>query len=248
VSLIVRRREDASLGSIESGSPGGRNTLGSSGHAASPVVVAPTTPRRWVTLAFQDAAPNPESGLERFRLEALAAVRGPRPVEWWSGMSVTRRESVAVRKPEPKVGSWSGLVDPAHSTSPEQIGQLLRAWEHNPFRVTLLLACRHVPRFWDLPERDFDHCGLPDEQGVRRVPILGKVVRHLQRAASNDSNGAWDTLAQFEMLPEHVAHVREYLAERREMATLSNLVERQVEVWMVKYLDGTDSVPTATNA
>jgi hypothetical protein len=243
VSLIVRRE-----GSVEVAESGPSN--GRAGTAPNLTSFAAAVPKSWVNVGFHEASPHREAGLERFRLEAIATVRGPRPSHWKPGMFVTRREVSSVRPPESSSDSWVGLIEPGLSTSAEQAGQLLRGWEHNPFRVALLIACRHVPRFWDLSpsERDFDHCGLPERAAAQRSPILRKVVRRLQRVASPEPTGApWDTLAHFEMLPEHVAHLREYLAERRELAALSNLVEREVEIWMVKTLDGEDS-PSHSNA
>jgi hypothetical protein len=235
---------------MESGPSAGRTTLGNG--SASVTAVVPVLPRSWVTVTFHDLAPHAEAGLERLRLEAVQPVRGARPTDWKAGMSITRRQVSALRAPD--VGplpdrSWSGLVDTGHSTTPEEATQLARSWQHNPFRVVLVIACKHVPRFWALSpeERAFDHCGFPDRAGVQRSQILRKVIRHLQRGAAPDSAGApasaWDTLAQFEMLPEHVAHLREHLAERRELASLSNLVEREVELWMVKSVDDPGSNP-----
>jgi hypothetical protein len=213
------------------------------GGLANPAAVAPVVSRPWVSLTFHDLAPHAEAGLERFRLEAIQPVRGARPPEWKAGMSITRREFSGLRGPDAdalQTRCWSGLIDTAHSTTPEQAAQLARSWQHNPFRVALVIAFKHVPRFWTLSpeERAFDHCGFPDRAGIQRSPILRKVIRHLQWVAAPDVGGGdWDTLAQFEMLPEHVAHLREHLAERRELALLSNLVEREVELWMVKSLD-----------
>jgi hypothetical protein len=230
---------------LAGGHPPGHGTA-----VAAPVVVAPAA-RRWASVGFQELAAHPERGLERYRLEAIQPVRGRRPAEWKAGMAVTRREHVAIEAPEAGPGAWTGLVDVALSTAPDQAAQLQGSWQHNPFRVTLLIACKHVPRFWALSpnERAFDHCGLPDRAGVTRSPILRKVVRHLQRVAPAETAvGEWDTLAQFEMLPEHVAHLREHLAERRELAALSNLVEREVELWLVKSLDGDPNSGPNSNA
>jgi hypothetical protein len=227
-----------------SGPSGSRPPLG--GTSASPSPLPPRVPRTWVSLGFHDQPPHAEAGLERFRVEAIQPVRGGRPSEWKPGMALTRREFSALQGPDTDLRdgrAWSGLVDAGHSTPPDQAAQLARSWQHNPFRVALVIACKHVSRFWALSpeERAFDHCGFPDRAGVQRSPILRKVIRHLQRAtapeAAAGAGPAWDTLAQFEMLPEHVAHLREYLAERRELASLSNLVEREVELWLVKTLD-----------
>ena len=236
------------MGAIESGPSGGRAGNVSNAVNLTNVPAPAPAPRPWVSVGFQDALPPRTAGLERFRVEAVHTVRGSRVTEWRAGMSVTRREFSALRAPESVSGTWSGLVEATHSTTPEQAAQLQRGWEHNPFRVALVIACKHVPRFWELSpaERDFDHCGLPDRTGAQRTPILRKVVRRLQRIAAPEAaaTAAWDTLAHFEMLPEHVAHLREYLAERRELAALSNLVEREVEMWLVKTLDVEDSPPT----
>ena len=219
----------------DSGPPGVRATRSHAG--ASPIT--PPAPRRWATHAFQSVAAAPEAGLERFRLEAIQPVRGTRPSEWKPGMHVARRELSALRRPDPVPGTWAGVVDGHHSLPPDEAANLARAWSGNPFRVALLIACAHVSRFLTLKpeERGFDHLGMPDQAGAQRVPILRKIVRQLHRATPAD-DVTWDTMAYFEMLPEHVAHLREHLAERRELAALSDLVEREVEIWMVKHLDG----------
>jgi hypothetical protein len=239
VSLTVRR--EGSLGARESGPSAGRSHGNGVGTAAGTApIAAPATPKLWATVSFHENAPAPEAGLERFAIEAVEVVRGPRPTEWWPGMAASRRELLGVHAPDAISGGWSGIVEPAHSSPPELSAELRGAWQANPFRVVLVIACKHVARFWELGrgERQFDHCGLPDNAAAQRSPILRKVVRQLQRAVPDGSSKlGWDTLAQFEMLPEHVAHLREHLAERRELAAHADLVEREVELWMVKHRD-----------
>ena len=223
---------------MESGPSAGRSkTNGATAASIVPVTAAPVTPKLWANVSFHENAPHAEADVERFAIEAVEVVRGPRPTEWWPGMAATRRELASVQPPDASSGAWSGIVDPAHSTSPELIAQLMNGWQAKPL-VVLFIACKHAARFWDLGlgERQFDHCGLPDIATAQRSPILRKVVRRLQRTTpEGTSKLGWDTLAQFEMLPEQVAHLREHLAERRELAAFSNLVEREVELWMIKH-------------
>ncbi len=183
----------------------------------------------------------------RFHLEAVHVTRGPR-VEpstllpgFQPGMTVVRRELSAPRRPAglgaPATLPMLGAIDPRHSSADEDVAALLRQWHGNPFRVAMVLACAHSRAWLDAkPEdRNFDHLATPD---IGRLPgSLRRVVRQLHRG--NPVGGDdWDTFAYFEMLPAHVAHLREYLAEQRESRRMARLVEREVEIWMIKHLDG----------
>jgi hypothetical protein len=252
VSLIVGNDEPTV--SAESGSSAGRGGVQSAS-------------KRWVSFAAlvppdggtsgEGGEPKPLEGerfRQRFHLEAVHIARGSRqesrarlPAELVPGSTVLRRELAAARRPaglHSASAPWLGVLEPRHSSSDEDIQQLLRQWHGNPFRVAMLLACTHSRALLDLrpEERSYDHLAAPDASSAARLPALRRVVRQLHRAAAA-GDGEWDTFVYFEMLPVQVAYVREYLCEQRDNPRTARLVEREVELWMIKQLDGSEPPP-----
>ncbi|HEY0714436.1 MAG TPA: hypothetical protein VGF45_17260 [Polyangia bacterium] len=206
-----------------------------------------TLPRRWVAFSAADAHPTaavePLGDAEHYRIEAAYKMEHQRESELTSldefgfaiGGQVCRREFLASGRPGGLSGPWLGHLDSARSSSDAEIETLRQSWAGNPFRVALLLACAHLPRFFALKphERNFDHVGTPDPGALSASAPLARVVRHLHRTGMT-SPGGWDTFAYFEMLPADVAYLRAHLAEWRALSAGRRLVEREVELWMVK--------------
>jgi hypothetical protein len=211
--------------------------------------ISKAPPRRWVNFATSDGLPSSPvdsfGGAELYRLEAAYKVEGQHEVELTSadevgldlGGPMCRREFVASGRPTGLAGPWLGYLDSARSSSDTEVGALRHAWAGNPFRVALLLACAHLPRFFALKphEHNFDHLGTPDPGSLSASAPLSRVVRQLHRTGLG-SPGGWDTFAYFEMVPTDVAYLRAHLAEWRALSGGRRLVEREVELWMVKHV------------
>lgn len=210
-----------------------------------------TSSKRWVSFSPSDARDDGERFPDRYRVEAVCTVKGA-PFNFGpevagaalGGLPLYRREVAGTRRPTGFVAPFSGVIDPRHSSSDEEAHAHVASWGGNPFRVAVLIACAHDARFAALKadDRTFDHLATPDTAVATRVSALRRIIRHLHRASDASLVGqGWDSFAYLEMLPHHVAPVREYLAERRELSRVSRLVDRLTEVWMVKQLDGTDA-------
>lgn len=206
-------------------------------------------PRRWVRFGPADGIPGSAvegtTGPEHYSLEAVYTVEGQREAELSRadeiglqiGGPMIRREFLASGRPTGLNGPWLGYLDGARSSTDAEAEQLRQSWTGNPFRVALLLACAHLPRFFALKphEHNFDHLGTPDPGSLSASAPLSRVIRHLHRTGMT-SPGGWDTFAYFEMLPGEVAHLRCHLAEWRALSAGRRLVEREVELWMVKQI------------
>ena len=208
--------------------------------------------RRWVSFAFGAEAVVPsqagrgelreqgsfdETG--RYRLEAIAVVRGAALAGVAPGLFVTRREHEGIRPLSGGPLSLSGVAELSRSTPETMEQQLLRVWSGSPWRVGLLLAFSHTATFWALPaeQRGATYLGLHEAPREPRARIMGSVLRRLYRARnSSGPSSDWDYLAFFEMQPRDVAHVREELAELRDRRSnaLFNHVNREVELWMTR--------------
>jgi hypothetical protein len=176
-------------------------------------------------------------------IEAVKVVRGtasPAP-DAGPGARVVRREVVAAEPPAAWSAELRGGIEHALSTSDEEQRELHGRWSKSPWRVAVLVAFAHVPAWWGLPDdqRRLTHLAWgPSPKGGRRggTAVLDRVLRRLYRAPGPQAR--WDVLAYFEMQPEDVAHVRDLLAEVRDLRANPGwgLVEREAELWMIKEL------------
>jgi hypothetical protein len=245
VSLIVGKDEPAL--SVESGSS---RVNGAGNGSAKPWASFASLGGPHSDPAVEPVALEGERFRARYHLETVQVIRGRCPevqgLGW--GATILRREVSAARQPA-LGGLWLGAIDARASSSDDEVATLRRQWHGNPFRVALLLACAHTRGLLTIrpEERSYAHLGTPDAARLARVPALRRVVRQLHRGAAPGS-GDWDAFAYFEMLPEHVAHVREYLAEQREVAQHQRLVEREAEVWLIKHLDRSEPLPPPIGA
>ncbi len=208
--------------------------------------------QRWATFALHTrgsaaSAPpvDPAGQSEWFDVEAVEVVVGAPAPLFVPGARLNRHHQV---RSLASGGEWAALIDPAcvggaaahlglldeaHSSADDEARGLRDAWRDNPFRVSLIMACKHGARFWDRrpEERTFDHLAAP-RRGARAAACLDRAIRQLHRVPS-PGVGEWDCFVYFEMLPTEVAHLREYLHDHREAGQRASL-QRRVDLWLVK--------------
>jgi hypothetical protein len=187
-----------------------------------------------------------------YRLEAVRAIQGSTlldPSYVTPGCLVRRRENESVRPPAVPVTSLQGAVESKHSSCEDETSGLITAWARSPWRVALVILFSHAPGYWSLPTegRSHTYLGWSGAQFGKRPGVMGRVLRRLYRASALPAS-QWDYLAYLEMQPQDVAHVREHLAELRDVRRnpAHGQVVREVELWLTKQID--DSGPVRTPA
>jgi hypothetical protein len=112
-------------------------------------------------------------------------------------------------------------------------------------RVALVILFSHAPAYWSLPTegRSQTYLGWSGAQFGKRPGVMGRVLRRLYKASALPAS-QWDYLAYLEMQPQDVAHVREHLADLRDVKRnpAHGQVVREVELWLTKQIDDSGQV------
>jgi len=173
--------------------------------------------------------------VDRYRLEAINAFRGPAAV-LRAGQPVHRIESTGTRPPAVASGALIGSVESLASTGPEAQAELARRWSESRWRVALLIPFTMSPAWWGMPREERPTTHLCWTQGAPESPIFERALRTLYRARALP-DAEWDFLAYLEMQPQDVAPIRQRLVELRKLPGMVH-VERAVELWMTKDVSG----------